>query len=334
VIKGKGEHAEGAPDPIVRRRSSCAATTTPATARGSATCRLRCSSSYLRITLIVGTPRRLVDKRTSRRRDGGGPPRSWPSGCCCSASCSPRVPGDAAAGAGLRAGPAGARARTSRTGRRCPTRCSGGPSSCPAAVPAAGRALTASRAGDRAAAEVRPAGGGAAQRAVHGPGSRSSSATRPRPSRSTRPPASGCRCRRRQRPDPGPGPAEPGERALGGRRGGGVGRRQRLAPTTTIRAAGEAILVDLRPVQSPYTLAAVGTRPRCCRGSPTARRRGGSSRTPGCTGSSSPCGRRRTAGCRRRPTRTCGTPRRFAADYCVGFDAGFRSGAATSGGGR
>jgi uncharacterized protein YlxW (UPF0749 family) len=33
---------------------------------------------------------------------------------------------------------------------------------------------------------------------------------------------------------------------------------QRLAPTTTIRAAGEAILVDLRPVQSPYTLAAVG----------------------------------------------------------------------------
>ena len=33
---------------------------------------------------------------------------------------------------------------------------------------------------------------------------------------------------------------------------------ERLAPTTTIRAAGEAILVDLRPVQSPYTLAAVG----------------------------------------------------------------------------
>ena len=33
---------------------------------------------------------------------------------------------------------------------------------------------------------------------------------------------------------------------------------QRLAPTTTIRAAGEAILVDLRPVQSPYTIAAVG----------------------------------------------------------------------------
>lgn len=33
---------------------------------------------------------------------------------------------------------------------------------------------------------------------------------------------------------------------------------QRLAPTTTIRAAGEAILVDLRPVQSPYTIEAVG----------------------------------------------------------------------------
>jgi hypothetical protein len=33
---------------------------------------------------------------------------------------------------------------------------------------------------------------------------------------------------------------------------------QRLAPTTTIRAAGEAILVDLRPVQSPYTIEAIG----------------------------------------------------------------------------
>ena len=33
---------------------------------------------------------------------------------------------------------------------------------------------------------------------------------------------------------------------------------ERLAPTTTIRAAGEAILVDLRPVQSPYTIEAVG----------------------------------------------------------------------------
>ena len=33
---------------------------------------------------------------------------------------------------------------------------------------------------------------------------------------------------------------------------------QRLAPTTTIRAAGEAILVDLRPVHGPYTIAAVG----------------------------------------------------------------------------
>ena len=33
---------------------------------------------------------------------------------------------------------------------------------------------------------------------------------------------------------------------------------QRLAPTTTIRAAGEAILVDLRPVQSPYGIDAIG----------------------------------------------------------------------------
>jgi uncharacterized protein YlxW (UPF0749 family) len=33
---------------------------------------------------------------------------------------------------------------------------------------------------------------------------------------------------------------------------------ERLAPTTTIRAAGEAILVDLRPVTSPYTIRAIG----------------------------------------------------------------------------
>jgi len=33
---------------------------------------------------------------------------------------------------------------------------------------------------------------------------------------------------------------------------------QRLAPTTTIRAAGEAILVDLFPLSSPYTIAAIG----------------------------------------------------------------------------
>jgi uncharacterized protein YlxW (UPF0749 family) len=33
---------------------------------------------------------------------------------------------------------------------------------------------------------------------------------------------------------------------------------ERLAPTTTIRAAGEAILVDLRPVGSPYTISAIG----------------------------------------------------------------------------
>jgi len=33
---------------------------------------------------------------------------------------------------------------------------------------------------------------------------------------------------------------------------------ERLAPTTTIRAAGEAILVDLFPLSSPYTIEAVG----------------------------------------------------------------------------
>lgn len=33
---------------------------------------------------------------------------------------------------------------------------------------------------------------------------------------------------------------------------------KRLAPTTTIRAAGEAILVDLFPVSSPYTIEAIG----------------------------------------------------------------------------
>jgi uncharacterized protein YlxW (UPF0749 family) len=33
---------------------------------------------------------------------------------------------------------------------------------------------------------------------------------------------------------------------------------ERMAPTTTIRAAGEAILVDLLPVSSPYTIEAIG----------------------------------------------------------------------------
>ncbi|CAN5147286.1 DUF881 domain-containing protein [soil metagenome] len=33
---------------------------------------------------------------------------------------------------------------------------------------------------------------------------------------------------------------------------------QRLAPTTTIRTAGEAILVDFRPVSSPYMIEAIG----------------------------------------------------------------------------
>jgi uncharacterized protein YlxW (UPF0749 family) len=120
-------------------------------------------------------------------------------------------------------------------------------------------ALTASRDGDRAAAEVRRLEEAAAQRAVHGPGvavvvGDASGTDQVDPNTGQRVPVSVDDNGRIQDRD-----LQSLVNALwaAGAEAVSIGG-QRLAPTTTIRGAGEAILVDLRPVQSPYTLAAVG----------------------------------------------------------------------------
>jgi uncharacterized protein YlxW (UPF0749 family) len=120
-------------------------------------------------------------------------------------------------------------------------------------------ALTASRAGDRAAAEVRRLEEAAAQRAVHGPGlsvvvGDAAGGEQVDPTTGQRIPVPVDDNGRIQDRD-----LQSLVNALwaAGAEAVSVGG-QRLAPTTTIRAAGEAILVDLRPVQSPYTIAAVG----------------------------------------------------------------------------
>jgi uncharacterized protein YlxW (UPF0749 family) len=120
-------------------------------------------------------------------------------------------------------------------------------------------ALTASRAGDRASAEVRRLEEAAAQRAVHGPGvavvvGDASESEQVDPTTGQRVPVptdDNGRIRDRDLQALVNGLWAAGAEAvsIGG---------QRLAPTTTIRAAGEAILVDLRPVQSPYRIEAVG----------------------------------------------------------------------------
>ena len=120
-------------------------------------------------------------------------------------------------------------------------------------------ALTTSRDGDRAGAELRLLEVAAAQRPVKGPGV-SVVAGDAAPS-TTVDPGTGQRV---------PTPAEDNGRlrdrdlqslvnalwAAGAEAVAVDG--ERLAPVTTIRAAGEAILVDLRPVQSPYTIEAIG----------------------------------------------------------------------------
>jgi uncharacterized protein YlxW (UPF0749 family) len=120
-------------------------------------------------------------------------------------------------------------------------------------------ALAASRTGDQVSTDVRRLEAAAAQSAVHGPGVEVVAGDAG--SREQLDPATGQRVTV---------PAEDNGRlrdrdlqslvnalwAAGAEAVAVDG--ERLAPTTTIRAAGEAILVDLRPVQSPYTIAAVG----------------------------------------------------------------------------
>lgn len=119
-------------------------------------------------------------------------------------------------------------------------------------------ALTTSRAGDRAGAELRALEAAAAQRPVRGPGvsvlaGDASPSTEVDPRTGQRVPSSDDNGRLRDRD------LQSLVNALwaAGAEAISVGG-ERLAPTTTIRAAGEAILVDLRPVQSPYAIEAIG----------------------------------------------------------------------------
>lgn len=120
-------------------------------------------------------------------------------------------------------------------------------------------ALTTSRAGDRVSAEVRRLEEAAAQRPVRGPGvsvvaGDAGAAEQVDPTtgqRVTVPADDNGRLRDRDLQSLVNALWAAGAEAVS------VGG-ERLAPTTTIRAAGEAILVDLRPVQSPYAIEAVG----------------------------------------------------------------------------
>jgi len=120
-------------------------------------------------------------------------------------------------------------------------------------------ALTTSQTGDHVAAQVRRLEGAAAQRPVHGPGiavvaGDAAAADQVDPATGRRiavPADDNGRLRDRDLQSLVNALWAAGAEAIA------VGG-QRLAPTTTIRAAGEAILVDLRPVQGPYTIEAVG----------------------------------------------------------------------------
>ena len=120
-------------------------------------------------------------------------------------------------------------------------------------------ALTTSRTGDQVSGEVRRLEDVAAQRPVHGPGIEvvagdAVGGDRVDPATGQRVPvAADDNGRLRDRDLQGLVNALWAAGAEAVSVGG-----ERLAPTTTIRAAGEAILVDLRPVQSPYTIQAVG----------------------------------------------------------------------------
>lgn len=120
-------------------------------------------------------------------------------------------------------------------------------------------ALTTSRSGDRAGVEVRTLEEAAAQRPVHGPGvvvvaGDAATGDQVDPATGQRVPAQADDNGRLRDRD-----LQSLVNALwaAGAESISVGG-ERLAPTTTIRAAGEAILVDLRPVPSPYTIEAIG----------------------------------------------------------------------------
>jgi uncharacterized protein YlxW (UPF0749 family) len=120
-------------------------------------------------------------------------------------------------------------------------------------------ALTASEAGDAASRQVRDLERAAALMPVHGPGIRvllGDAAPRQQVDPATGdplsvPPDDSGRLRDRDLQSVVNALWAAGAEAI-------AINDERLAPTTTIRAAGEAILVDLRPVTSPYTIKAIG----------------------------------------------------------------------------
>jgi uncharacterized protein YlxW (UPF0749 family) len=260
VIKGKGEHAEGAPDPMVRRalrlRGDEHTSHRPRIGNMSTSLLIELFTDHLDSGYAAAARRQKDESPTARRRTNA----ILAAGLLLLGFVLAT-----AYRATLRQAPDSERVRQAlvqdvRDGsalsdslQRRAQQLSGQLSRQRDA------ALTASRDGDRAAAEVRRLEEAAAQRAVHGPGvavvvGDASGTDQVDPNTGQRVPVSIDDNGRIQDRD-----LQSLVNALwsAGAEAVSVGG-QRLAPITTIRGAGEAILVDLRPVQSPYTLAAVG----------------------------------------------------------------------------
>ena len=260
MIRGKGEHAEGAPDPIVRRALEL---------RGDEHTSHRPRIGNMSTSLLVELFTDHLDKgyaaAARRRKDESPKGRRRATAILAVGLLLLGFVLAAAYRATLRQAPDSERARQAlvqdvQSGsalsdalQRRAQQLSGQLSR------ERDSALTESRAGDRTAADVRRLEAAAAQRAVHGPGiavvvGDASGTEQVDPNTGQRVPVPADDTGRIQDRD-----LQSLVNALwaAGAEAVSVGG-QRLAPTTTIRAAGEAILVDLRPVQSPYTLAAVG----------------------------------------------------------------------------
>ena len=260
MIRGKGEHAEGAPDPIVRRALEL---------RGdehtSHRPRIGNMSSSLLVELFTDHLDKGYAAAARRQKDESPKGRRRATAILAVGLLLLGFVLAAAYRATLRQAPDSERARQalvqdvqngsalSDALQRRAQQLSGQVSR------ERDSALTESRAGDRTAADVRRLEAAAAQRAVHGPGiavvvGDASGTEQVDPNTGQRVPVPADDTGRIQDRD-----LQSLVNALwaAGAEAVSVGG-QRLAPTTTIRAAGEAILVDLRPVQSPYTLAAVG----------------------------------------------------------------------------
>jgi uncharacterized protein YlxW (UPF0749 family) len=260
VIKGKGEHAEGAPDPMVRRALEL---------RGEEHTSHRPRIGNMSTSLLIELMTDHLDSgyaaAARRQKDESPKGRKRARAVLAVGLLLLGFVLASAYRATLRQAPDSARARQALV-----QDVQDGSARSDAlqrqAQDLSGRlsrerdaALTASRAGDRAAAEVRRLEAAAAQRAVHGPGiavvvGDATGSEQVDPTTGQRVPVPVDDNGRIQDRD-----LQSLVNAIwaAGAEAVSIGG-QRLAPTTTIRGAGEAILVDLRPVASPYTIAAVG----------------------------------------------------------------------------